>query len=684
LVACAPTAAPDRVAAILAMEAESAARLAAEGELLYYATWIDPEAYKAANGATALLEDGELRRGIREASKALFVGQSTTRQDVLAFAKRDLAYAYSLAGSLARAAQFATEAIQHAEAAPAAFQRVNRHRVLGPAFKIRGDSHLRSGRAAEAFEDYERSVTESAPDFRPFALVSLANAHLAVGQLARARELFQRAEREGGAAVQPFIRRGEGEIALRAGRHAEAVRLFVAATQSTGDDHAYHHFWALEGLARARVAGGDRAGGLEAYRQAVAAAEQVRARFRSDEFKTGFFGDMQAVFDAAVSLAAEAGQSEAALELSERSRARALLDLLRGRGRASAGAQAVADPRGRVAPVAEVRAALPDGLALVQYHVLAERVQAWVIRRSGITPVMIDTGREALARAAEGFRLSIRERSPEAQERGRDLYRRLIAPLGLRQNEDLAVVPHGVLHYVPFQALRGPSGYLIEDRAVSYMPSASAAVALLARGPESRQALLALGNPDLGTSRLDLPGAQVEVDRIGAVYPGAEVYVRREATKVRLMARAPLRQLVHVAAHADIDPIDPMYSRIHLAPTERASGELEAHEVYRMDLTRASLVTLSACDTGLGRVSRGDEVWGFTRAFLNAGASALVVSLWPVADDSTPLLMEHFYRSLREQPARRALRAGQLAVLRAPRTAHPFFWAPFSLVGDWR
>jgi len=126
-----------------------------------------------------------------------------------------------------------------------------------------------------------------------------------------------------------------------------------------------------------------------------------------------------------------------------------------------------------------------------------------------------------------------------------------------------------------------------------------------------------------------------------------------------------------------------------LAASEKVAGDLEAHEIYRLDLRRVGLVTLSACDTGRGLVSRGDEIWGFTRSFLGAGAPALVVSLWPVEDQATEQLMGRFYTSLRGGGAsrgvtREALRAAQLELLREARTAHPFFWAPFVLVGDWR
>jgi CHAT domain-containing protein len=111
---------------------------------------------------------------------------------------------------------------------------------------------------------------------------------------------------------------------------------------------------------------------------------------------------------------------------------------------------------------------------------------------------------------------------------------------------------------------------------------------------------------------------------------------------------------------------------------------MEAHEVYRLNLAHTSLATLSACETGLGRVSRGDEVWGFTRAFLSAGANALLVSLWPVNDEATARLMIRFYEELSKRPGPWALRAAQLDVLQDTQFRHPFYWAPFDLISDWR
>ena len=109
---------------------------------------------------------------------------------------------------------------------------------------------------------------------------------------------------------------------------------------------------------------------------------------------------------------------------------------------------------------------------------------------------------------------------------------------------------------------------------------------------------------------------------------------------------------------------------------------LEAREIYDLNIGAADLVTLSACETGLGRVGRGDEQWGFVRTFLAAGAKSVAVSLWDVNDESTRLLMETFYQGYRGGEGRAAaLSAAQRALLADPATSTPFHWAAFSVWG---
>jgi CHAT domain-containing protein len=260
----------------------------------------------------------------------------------------------------------------------------------------------------------------------------------------------------------------------------------------------------------------------------------------------------------------------------------------------------------------------------------------------------------------------------------RVLHDKLVAPMGLRAGENVVFVPHRALHLAPLHAVADADGPLIRRHPVSYALSLSAIGDTMARAMESRGALLALGNPDLGDPQLDLPGAEEEVRAI-AQMSGGNAFVRAEASASRFRSASAGAGIIHVAAHATVDEVDPLYSSLKLS-----AGDVEAREIYGMDLRAAGLVALSACSSGLGRVMGGDEFLGFKRSFFVAGARSLLVSLWPVADESTARLMRSFYRHRESKGAAEALRLAQLELLASPADATALFWSPFILVGDWR
>jgi CHAT domain-containing protein len=128
-----------------------------------------------------------------------------------------------------------------------------------------------------------------------------------------------------------------------------------------------------------------------------------------------------------------------------------------------------------------------------------------------------------------------------------------------------------------------------------------------------------------------------------------------------------------------------MFSRILFASSPTEPGLLEARDIYGIDLNGVRLVTLSACESGLGKVARGDEIIGFTRSFLSAGATSIVASLWPVADESTDMLMNKLYKDMASgRDLMSSMQQAQLEVQKNRRFAHPFFWAPFNVIGNGR
>lgn len=651
-------------------DADTLKALSTEGQILYQRERVKLDGYQYCSQAVAQAERGELRDSIRSASKALHIGQAQGNDDLIAVSKRDLAIAYSYGGDLDRAEQYAQEALAH--------QAQNPQIVAGPAYKILGDVAARRGKLPLAIDFYGKAFDAASDRFRPLVSLSLANAYVANGDASSGRDMYSRTPPPEGPLL-PLYQRGLGNLLLVEGKPAEARRAFeAAASAATGADAAYHRLWSLDGMARSDLALGDKQAARARFVEAAKQSEAIRAKFRSEEFKTGLFGDVQKIFEQAIALSMDAGDTEGAWDLSERSRARALLDTVRDRV-ATGGVELT----GAVSRK-DVSAALRKGELLVQFHSLDDRLLVWTVGADGLQGKSLPLKRSDLDAAVEGLRQSIFERRRNTIELAEGLYGKLLGPLALPADARLIIVPHGGLHYLPFQALRSPEGYLIQRNPLAVAPSASVAVQLARKSLVTSGKLVAFGNP-ANSAREDLPGAEREVQLISNLFPDKRVFYQREASKSRFREAAGGGRILHVAAHAEVNSIDPLRSRILLAAEGNDPGFLEAGEVYGVDLKGVSLVTLSACESGLGRIARGDEIQGFTRSFLTAGVSGMVVSLWPVSDDSTELLMTTLYGELaRGSEAIDAMRRAQSAVLTQKKFAHPFFWAPFNLIGDWR
>ena len=262
------------------------------------------------------------------------------------------------------------------------------------------------------------------------------------------------------------------------------------------------------------------------------------------------------------------------------------------------------------------------------------------------------------------------------------LYELLIAPLDdvLTSYRQLIIVPHGPLHYLPFHALHDGRSFLLEQHEVSYLPGASI-LRYCCETQSTASGMLTFGHSYDGR----LPHTVDEARSIAAIFDG-EAFLEDRATPARLRETASDSRVIHLATHGDFRPDNPLFSGLALA-----GGWLTTFDIFNLRLN-ASLVTLSACQTGRSVVGGGDELLGLMRAFIYAGAASLVLSLWAVEDRSTAQLMETFYRGLtQDQTKGAALRHAQLQFIQgkgpggdtmAQAYTHPYFWAPFFLVGD--
>ena len=407
----------------------------------------------------------------------------------------------------------------------------------------------------------------------------------------------------------------------------------------------------------------------------------------------------------------------------------------------------IAEFRAQVQPVTleAVQAALPPEAALLEFAVFhpfdprAERnaeaygpphYAAYVMRAQG-PPTGVDLGSaEAIDSAIDAWRQALRDpRRADVRDRARAVDQRVMEPLrsALGDAARLLISPDGELNLVPFEALVDASGrYLIERYATSYLTSGRDLLRMqIPRGNSGAPVIFAdplFGEPgrpgdappvrkagsvrtarrgvaagaDLSTVYFAPLAATAEEARaIKALFPESVVFTGPRARKSTLQ-RVEAPRMLHIASHGFFLPDaraaveNPLLrsglalAGANLRQDAHGDGILTAMEASGLDLWGTRLVTLSACDTGLGEVHNGEGVYGLRRAFVLAGAETLVMSLWPVSDSVSRETMVAYYTRLRAGLGRGdALRWSKLDMLKRPARQHPYYWAGFIQSGEW-
>ncbi len=387
------------------------------------------------------------------------------------------------------------------------------------------------------------------------------------------------------------------------------------------------------------------------------------------------------------------------------------------------------DPR--TLTLQETKRELDPGTVLLSYNVGEKDSLLFALTKDSKAPIAVfdlGIGADDLTREVEVFRnLILQERDDPRlriarEEAGRALFRRLIAPAAqiVSAGERILICPDGPLHLLPFTALttdagpRGRPAYLVEWRPISVSVSATVAAQLARRRTSEgigQARLAAFGDPRAETdlpgpasgrayrsvaerarALLPIPSSREEAESVASIFgTRGAAHLGRSATEERVEAEAPTARYLHFACHAVLDSRFPLDSALVLAPPEvehpgSENGLLQAWEIYERLRLNADLVTLSACESALGKEAGGEGLVGLVRAFQYAGARSVLASLWNISDRSTPLLMTEFYRELRAGSSMdEALRHTQRAsIQRGGRLSAPYFWSAFELFGDWR
>lgn len=331
-----------------------------------------------------------------------------------------------------------------------------------------------------------------------------------------------------------------------------------------------------------------------------------------------------------------------------------------------------------------LREILGPNATLVEYFRVGDRILAAVVTLSGLEIFPVTSAQ----RVAQGwhmlqFQLSKFHLGPgyiqEFQEQLLEgtqyhlceLYRELLAPIRSRlKGKHLIVVPHEMLHHLPFHALFDGKQYVIDSFTVSYAPSASIYV-------QCRQKKVNQGGPSLifGITDPQMPSINEELKSIATILPETMLFVGQEATEKILREKGPHSRFIHIATHGVFRQDKPGLSRIRLG-----NSFLTLCDLYRLRLPVEQL-TLSGCSTGLSAVAAGDELIGLMRGLLSAGARTLLLTLWDVNDKTTAEFMGTFYKRFFTH-ADRALALQEAMCELRENYSHPYYWAPFVLVGN--
>jgi CHAT domain-containing protein len=370
---------------------------------------------------------------------------------------------------------------------------------------------------------------------------------------------------------------------------------------------------------------------------------------------------------------------------------------------------------------------LPDDALLLEYWITADAACVFLVSRESLDVVSLPLTLPALRRAFASERQTLTYMTPDRNGRLHvpwplaELYRLLIEPISehLHRRRLLCIVPHGPLHYVPFHALYTEQDdrrrYLMDRAEILYAPSATVLLEYCQRKEPSKQTgglVLAHGSGLCYAEEEGLDVARILGGRLCAGEQAQRAVIYKEAARYRFL---------HFACHGRFNARFPLASGLALA-----DGTLDVLDVLQRTRLDADLVTLGGCETGQSALRRGDELIGLVRAFMYAGTPSVLVSLWPVDDLSTRIFVEQFYQELvveggvtKPEALRRAQRyliklteaeirewmAGRgidgasvdrelSRVRQAGRAeggisgstehlfAHPYYWAPFLLVGD--
>ena len=336
----------------------------------------------------------------------------------------------------------------------------------------------------------------------------------------------------------------------------------------------------------------------------------------------------------------------------------------------------------------KIRGILDKEIVLLDYYITGDRILVWIVEQEGIKTKEISIKdinlNKKIEEAREAFTAS--EGDYDYQKICEELYRILFAPIKalIGDKTTIGIIPHRSLFYLPFQALKGEEGFLVDQYNLFYVPSANVYSYCLAKNRENQESYLGFGNPSFeGKDLAPLPLSAEEVKIVAPIFPFNDVFIDKEATETKFKEICSNFDIIHLSTHGLADDQRPLFSIICLAQDEQNDGEVRAYEVFSLNL-KANLVVLGACETGLGKLSEAEGLVGLVRSFLYAGTPTVIASLWSVYDRPTMEVFIKFFRYWKQEGMTKVEALNRAQRELAEEYGLPVAWAGFILIGDYR
>jgi CHAT domain-containing protein len=531
------------------------------------------------------------------------------------------------------------------------------------------------------------------------------------------------------------------EIAVKENKLDDALSLFENAKNTAKKSFLQDFEWkAYSALAGVRIKKGQIAEAITDLKSAVSIIEKLRAGLTGASSKTGFASDrgIQDVYVMLVKALMAQGQIQEGWQFSERSRARAFIDALGSKAGQFADPQlnqaldeerklrsdvelaerklALAPPSAadlaqiqskltiarstyqakfnvitekwpQMAPMLQVGKLEADVVtkrltpkrALLEYMILDDSIAYWLLTPGNFDGGILKVNPAYLREKVNSYR-ELMQNFATVEATSKDLAKAILdEPLAkLNQTQpattSLVIVPHLDLHYLPFSSLPFKDGHVLDQYAVTYLESSEMLKFLHEKPVQAQNKVAAFANPDRGPN-MNLPFAEREVKSIQRTFSKMTAHFGKDATIDAFKKAVGTAEILHFAGHGEFDGINPSASRLLFS----GHDDLKVSDILTIDI-QSKLVMLSACETGLGSISAGDEIVGFNRSLFFAGSTSVISSLWRVSDVASSVMVKRFYRNLADgQDYEESLRQSQLLVKKYYK--HPAYWSPFKLSG---